>query len=210
MINNGGNYSAENRLGKNISVGIREHAMGAIANGIALHGGLISVVSTFLVFSNYMLPAIRMAGIMNLPVIFTFSHSAGYEIADGITHVPVEQLDQLRLMPNITTFRPYDMAECKACYDWFFANKKPMCLCVSKTATSPINSKEDMSVGAYFVTNDKADINIMSSGADIQIALEIKYELQKENINVGVISVPSLEDFEKQPLWHSLQESTRQ
>ncbi len=199
LFNDGGNYSVENRLGKNIAVGIREHAMGAIANGIALHGGLIPICSTFLVFSNYMLPAIRMAGIMDLPVVFTFSHSAGYEIGDGITHIPVEQLDQLRLMPNITTFRPYDMVECVASYDWFFENQKPMCLCVSKTATYPINSKEDMSVGAYFVTNDKADINIISSGADVQIALELKEELKKENITANVISVPSLEVFENQP-----------
>ena len=75
-IDNGGDYSATNRAGKNIAVGIREHAMGAIANGIALHGGLVPITSTFLVFSNYMLPAIRMAGIMNLPVVFTFSHSS--------------------------------------------------------------------------------------------------------------------------------------
>ncbi len=200
MINDGNNYSADNRLGRNIPIGIREHAMGAIANGIALHGGLVPVCSTFLVFSNYMLPAIRMAGIMNLPVIFTFSHSAGYEIADGITHVPVEQLDQLRLIPNITTFRPYDMAECKACYDWFNEFKKPMCLCISKTTINPINSKEEMNAGAYFVINKKADINIMSSGADVQIALELSGELEKENIKANVISMLSLEVFENQPL----------
>lgn len=199
MVNDGENYSADNRLGRNIALGIREHAMGAIVNGIALHGGIVPICSTFVVFSNYMLPAIRMAGIMNLPVIFTFSHSAGYEIGDGITHVPVEQLDQLRLIPNITTFRPYDMAECEASYNWFFKNLKPMCLCVSKTATEPVNSKEDMSAGAYFVTNDKADINIMSSGADVQISLEIKEELKKEKINANVISMLSLEVFENQP-----------
>lgn len=198
LINDAEKYSAKNRLGKNISVGIREHAMGAIANGIALHGGLIPICSTFLVFSNYMLPAIRMAGIMNLPVIFTFSHSSGYEIGDGITHVPVEQLDQLRLIPNITTFRPFDMKECVASYDWFKENKKPMCLCVSKTSTTAINSKEDMSVGAYFVTNDKASVNIMASGAEVEIAMILKEELKKDNIVANVISMLSLEVFEKQ------------
>ena len=198
LINDGGTYSNLNRLGKNISLGIREHAMGAIANGIALHGGLVPVCSTFLVFSNYMLPAIRMAGIMNLPVIFTFSHSAGYEIGDGITHVPIEQLDQLRLIPKITTFRPYDMVECEASYKWFFENLKPMCLCVSKSVIDPINSKEDMSVGAYFITNDKADINIVSSGADVQIAMELKEELKKDNINANVVSMLSFEVFENQ------------
>ena len=200
MINEGGNYSAENRFGKNIAVGIREHAMGAIANGIALHGGLVPVTSTYLVFANYMMPAVRMASVMNLPVIFTFCHSSVYEVRDGITHIPVEHLDCLRLMPNLTTFRVNDMAECKAAYDWFFEFKKPMCLCVSKTATNPIESKEDMSVGAYFVSNDKADINIMSSGADVQIAMDVKNELQKENIKANVISMLSLEVFENQPL----------
>ena len=173
-INDGGNYSAENRSGRNIAVGIREHAMGAVANGIALHGGIVPVCSTFLVFNNYMLPAVRMAAIMNLPVVFTFSHSSAYEIADGVTHIPVEQLDQLRLMPNLTTFRVCDAAECKAVYDWFYENKKPVCLCVSKTSTEQLNSSEDMSKGAYFVTNEKADINIMSSGADIAVAFEVK------------------------------------
>lgn len=197
-INDGENYSATNRSGRNIAVGIREHAMGAIANGIALHGGLVPICSTFLVFSNYMLPAVRMATIMNLPVIFTFSHSSAYDIADGITHIPVEQLDQLRLIPNLTTFRVYDMAECKSVYDWFFETKKPTCLCVSKTATNQINSNEDMSKGAYFVTNDKAKVNIMSSGTDLAIALQLKEELQKEKITANVISILSLELFEKQ------------
>jgi len=197
-IEEGGNYSHINRLGKNIAVGIREHAMGAIANGIALHGGIVPITSTFLVFSNYMLPSIRMAGIMNLPVIFTFSHSTAYDIADGITHVPVEQLDQLRLIPNITTFRPCDSVELKSAYNWFYENKKPMCLCVSKTATQPVNAKEEMNGGAYFVTNEKSSINIMASGADVEIALQLQFELKKENIIANVISMISMEVFENQ------------
>ncbi len=197
-IENGGVYSAENRLGKNINIGIREHAMCAIANGIALHGGLVPIASTFLVFSQYALPAIRMAGIMNLPVIFTFSHSTAHEINDGITHIPVEQIDQLRLIPNLTTFRPFDMAEFKSSYDWFYENKRPMCLCVSKTKDEPTLSKEDMGGGAYFVTNDKAQINLLSSGADLSIAFALKKELEKENIVANVVSMLSLEVFESQ------------
>lgn len=198
FIKDGENYSSENRLGRNIAVGIREHAMGAIANGIALHGGLVPITSTFLVFNQYMMPAIRMAGIMNLPVIFTFSHSSSYEINDGLTHIPVEQIDQLRLIPNITVLKPYDMAELKYCYDWFKENQKPMCLCVSKTKSEPINFKEDMSAGAYFATNEKADVNIMSSGVDLNVAFELKEELKKENIVANIISMISLEVFEKQ------------
>jgi len=197
-INDCGIYSKQNKLGRNISLGIREHAMGAIANGIALHGGLVPITSTFLVFSNYMMPAIRMAGVMNLPVIFTFSHSSVYEIADGISHIPVEQLDQLRIIPNITTFRPCDSEELKTAYDWFYENKKPVCICVSKTFSAPILSKEEKLCGAYFATNDRAMINIMASGTEVEIALQVKDELKKDGIIANVISMISLEVFEKQ------------
>lgn len=198
MINDGGDYTATNRLGKNIAMGIREHAMGAIANGIALHGGLIPVTSTYLVFANYMMPAIRMACVMNLPVVFTFCHSSVYEVRDGVSHIPVEHLDHLRLTPNLTTFRVCDMAECKMAYDWFYEHKAPMCLCVSKTANEQYLSNEDMLGGAYYLTNDKAQLNIMSSGADLDIALSLKEELKKDNITANVISMISLEVFEKQ------------
>ena len=194
-INDGGNYSVDNRLGKNVAIGIREHAMGAIANGIALHGGLVPICSTFLVFSNYMMPAIRMAGIMNLPVIFTFSHSSAYDIADGITHVPVEQLDQLRLIPNITTFRPTDIYEIKSTYGWFYENKKPICMCLSKSSSQFIGVENKK--GITFVTNDKADINIFASGTEVELALSVKEELSKQNIKANVVSVLSLELFDK-------------
>ena len=199
IINEGGEYTAKNRLGKNIAMGIREHAMGAIANGIALHGGLVPVTSTYLVFANYMLPAIRMASIMDLPVIFTFCHSSVYEVRDGVSHIPVEHLDQLRIIPNLTTFRVHDMAECKAAYDWFYQNQKPICLCVSKTANEQILSSEDMSVGAYFATKDDAEINIMSSGSDVDIALELKTALAKQGVVANIISMLSMEVFEAQP-----------
>ena len=166
---------------------------------VALHGGLVPVTSTYLVFANYMMPSMRMASVMNLPVIFTFCHASVYEVRDGVTHIPVEHLDQLRLIPNLTTFRVYDMAECKAAYDWFYLNKKPMCLCVSKVATEQVLSSEDMTGGAYFLTQDKAKINIISSGADIQIALELKNALDKEEIVANVISMLSMEVFDKQP-----------
>lgn len=198
LINDGDNYSAKNRLGKNIAMGIREHAMGAIANGIALHGGLLPVTSTFLVFANYMMPAIRMACIMNLPVVFTFSHSTPYEMQDGITHIPVEQLDQLRLIPNLTVFRPFDSAECAQAYDWFYANQKPMCMCVSKNKVEQINSAEDMSNGTYFVTKDKAQVNIMASGSDLSIALEVKKLLIDLGVTSNVVSMISLEVFGEQ------------
>ena len=196
-LNDGGDFSIKNRLGRNIAVGIREHAMGAIANGIALHGGLIPITSTFLTFSNYMMPAIRMASIMKLPTIFTFTHSSSYGTPDGVTHLPVEQLDQLRLIPNMTVFRPCDMSECVVAYDWFMANKMPMCLCLSRGDLPAYNSAIDMS-GAYYLTNDKASVNILSSGSEIRIAMAVK-EMLKDDIAINVVSVPSVELFNQMP-----------
>lgn len=193
----GGEYSCKNPLGKNIAVGIREHAMGAIANGIALHGGLFVTTSTFLTFSNYMLPAIRMASIMNLPVMFTFTHSSVYETPDGITHLPVEQLDQLRLIPNMTVFRPCDINECVAVYDYYFENKKPVCVCLSRGTLPYFNKNINVDKGAYSLSDKPAKIHIMASGSEVRIAVKTK-ELLKEIVGAEVVSVPSLEVFENQ------------
>lgn len=198
-VNDGGLYSVNNRLGKNIAVGIREHAMGAIANGIALYGGLNVITSTFLTFSNYMIQPIRMAAIMNLPVMFTFSHASFIDSNDGITHTSVEQLDQLRLLPNTIVTRPADIEECATCYDVWLRNNKPMCMCVSKSKTEFLEkASAEIGKGAYLITNDKADINILASGTEVNIAMVVKKELNKKKIVANVVSVPSLELFEKQ------------
>ncbi len=196
-INDGGIYSAKNRLGKNINVGIREHAMGAIANGIALYGGFNVITSTFLTFSNYMLPSIRMAAIMKLPVMFTFSHSSVYDTPDGVTHIPVEQLDQLRLIPNVIVARPCDINECEVVYKWYFEKKQPMCVCLSRGVLPCFEPNEDVIKGAYLTNDEKVDAYIMSSGSEVRIAVEVK-EMLKDKIKIGVISVPSLEVFESQ------------
>ncbi|MBR6778938.1 MAG: transketolase [Clostridia bacterium] len=196
-INDSNNYSAKNRLGKNIAVGIREHAMGAIANGIALHGGFVVTCSTFLTFSNYMMPAIRMAGIMNLPVLFAFSHSSVYETPDGVTHIPVEQLDQLRIIPNMTVVRPCCLNECAAAYETFFKRKRPMCLSLSRGDLPGYPIYENMDKGAYLMTNNKAEINIMASGSEVSIAMQVK-DILKGKLIANVISVPSLEIFDEQ------------
>lgn len=196
-INDGGLYSVNNRLGKNINVGIREHAMGAIANGIALHGGFRVITSTFLTFSNYMLPSIRMAAIMKLPVMFVFTHSSVYDTPDGITHIPVEQLDQLRLIPNIIVARPCDINECGTVYKWYFEKKQPMCVCLSRGVLPCFEPNENAVKGAYLMNEEKVDAYIMSSGSEVRIAVEVK-EMLKDKLNLGVVSVPSLEIFEKQ------------
>lgn len=197
-INDGGNYSHLNRMGKNIAVGIREHAMGAIANGIALHGGLRVITSTFLTFANYMMPAIRMASIMKLPVMFTFSHGSVFDSSDGTTHIPVEQLDQLRLIPNTLVLRPSDINECKACYNFWYEYNMPICLSLARSNVPYIGEFENVNKGAYFVTDNKGEINIMASGSEVELALKVKADLELRKVNANVISVLSLEIFEKQ------------
>jgi len=199
-INEGGSYSSTNRLGKNIAVGVREHAMGAIANGIALFGGLQVITSTFLTFSNYMIQPIRMAAIMNLPVMFAFSHSSSCDAADGVTHVPVEQLDQLRLIPNVNVVRPCDMQECLEAYKIWQIENKPMCLCVSKTSTPFVEKTVcELDKGAYYITDNKAKINLLASGTEVSLALNVKELLKQKNIDINIVSVPSLELFDQQP-----------
>ncbi len=196
-LNDEGQYSSENRLEKNIAMGIREHAMGAIANGIALHGGFNVICSTFLTFSNYMMPAIRMAGIMNLPVMFTFSHSSVYDTVDGITHIPVEQLDQLRLMPNVTVIRPANINECGMVYELWKKLNSPICVSLSRGTLPYFDKSSNMLKGAYLLTNEDADIHLLASGSEVGIALEVK-ECLKNKLAVNVVSVPSIEVFEKQ------------
>lgn len=190
-------YTATNRLGKNIAVGIREHAMGAIAVGIALHGEFRVITSTFLTFSNYMLPPIRMAAIMNLPVLFCFSHASVFDTTDGVTHIPVEQLDQLRLIPNVAVFRPASLGENLACYQNIMSMTSPACLVLSRSNLNPIEYNENATRGAYKLGEEKAVVSIMSSGSEVQIALEVK-DLLKDKCKINVISVPSIEVFEKQ------------
>ena len=191
-------YSATNRLGKNIAVGIREHAMGAIANGIALHKGFNVICSTFLTFSNYLLPAIRMASIMHLPIMFTFSHSSIYDTPDGITHLPVEQLDQLRLTPNLLVCRPFNSAEIYQSYNWLFTRNQPVCLCLSRGDIEYCPSNYEVIKGGYrlFIDNS-TDGYILSSGSEIPLAIEVMDKLEGK-YNLNVVSMLSIEIFEEQ------------
>lgn len=197
-IENDSDYSSTNRQGRNIAVGIREHAMGAIANGIALHKGLNVICSTFLAFSNYMLPAIRMAAIMKLDVMFVFSHSSIYDTPDGITHLPVEQLDQLRLIPDLIVCRPFNSTELYRSYDWYFNRKGPICLILSRADIEYCPSNDDVSKGGYklFVDNS-CDAYILSSGSEVPLAIEVMDKLENY-YNVNVVSMLSLEIFEEQ------------
>lgn len=199
-----GEFSAQNYGGKNIHYGVREQAMAAIANGIALYGGLKTYVATFFVFSDYLKPMARLSSLMGLPVTYVFSHDSIGVGEDGPTHQPVEQLAMLRSMPNFITFRPADATETAA--GWYTAltsKTTPVGLIltrqnVSKCSTS---SKEDALKGGYIIAKEngsKPDAIIIASGSEVEIAIKAKEELAKSSCDVRVVSMPSMELFDSQ------------
>lgn len=192
VIADAGDYSAENRTGKNIHFGIREHAMGAVANGISLYTGLPVFDSTFLAFSNYMLPAIRMRSMMKLPVFSVFTHDSIDVGPDGPTHQPIDQIGQLRQVIDYLVYRPANAVEAVACYKLFFETRKPMAMIFSK---SKLQNHENATLegaekGGYVVldTTKKPTIEIFSTGKDVELAISVANELK--DLGVRVISVP--------------------
>jgi len=199
-INDGGNFSATNKLGRNIHFGIREHAMAAICNGISLYNNTPSFCSTFLAFSNYMIPALRMSALMNVPVLSIFSHDSINVGQDGPTHQPIEQLTMLRSIVDLQTFRPSNKIETLAAFKYFYENKKPTAIVVSKSKQNNIAvSLEDASKGAYIAYQNakNPEIVIISSGTEVELSVKVAKLL--ENKNVRVVSVPCENIFSNQP-----------
>lgn len=199
-INDSEFYSSENRLGRNIHFGIREHSMGAISNGISLYLGQPVFDSTFLVFSNYMLPAIRMRSMMNLPVISIFTHDSIIIGQDGPTHQPIETLTTLRSIPNYTVFRPATPAELVSGYKYFITTNKPTALAVTKTKMQMFENStiENADRGAYIIYENKSKpkIEIFASGTEVELAIQIAAFYS--NIGVRVISMPCEKLFNEQ------------
>ena len=199
-----GDFSKENPLGKNIHFGIREIAMAAIGNGIALHGGLRPFVSTFFVFSDYVKPMARLSALMGVPLTYVLTHDSIGVGEDGPTHEPIEQLAMLRAMPNFYVYRPADATECAAA--WYFAtNKKdaPTALVLSRQNLSQLDgSSQEALKGGYILedsTKDTPDAIIIATGSEVSLAVEAKKELAAENIDVRVVSMPCMDLFEDQP-----------
>jgi len=199
-------FSAENREGRNFHYGIREHAMGAIQNGIALHGGFIPYCGTFLVFSDYLRPTIRLASLMNIRSIFVFTHDSVGIGEDGSTHQPVEHTISLRAIPKNLVLRPADSNETSAA--WKIALERidgPSCLVLTRQSLPILNGTEDnvfekVSKGAYILeeTNSKLDVVLVASGSEVSLAVEAKKVLEEKGKSVRVVSMPSWELFEKQ------------
>lgn len=193
--------SDENPVGKNIYFGVREHAMGAILNGMAL-SNLKVFGSTFLAFSDYLKPAIRMSALMNLPVTYIFTHDSIYVGEDGPTHEPIEQLSMLRTIPDFTTFRPADINEIMGSWEYILKNNCPTALIISKEKrkrNKNTNAKY-VKYGAYMVRKEKYHLDgiIIATGTELQMALNIAKELYTKGLDIRVVSMPSMELFLKQ------------
>ena len=189
---------------RNIRFGVREHAMGAICNGISLHRGLRPYCSTFLIFSDYMRHTIRLAAMMKQPVIYIFTHDSIYVGEDGPTHQPVEQLESLRVIPNLKVIRPADSEEVKAAWNLILERKDgPTALILSRQNLPRLKDNltlEDFRKGGYIVydSNDNPDVVISASGSEVHTGLQVKDLLLEKNISCRVVSVPDLEAFKSQ------------
>ena len=186
-------YSHENRSGQSIEFGIREHAMAAVVNGITLHSNLIGYGSTFLVFSDYMRPSIRLASLMNLDSVFIFTHDSIYLGEDGPTHQPVEHLMSLRLIPGVDVIRPANSIEAQYAYQYIFSqSNNPKSLVLTRQSLDYIEtnlSYKNFQDGAYELIKGD-DITIFASGSEVNLAIEVSKKLK--NKSVQVISTPIL------------------
>lgn len=204
VVNGSGAFSLESdtaKLGRNIHFGIREHAMGAIANGIALYcPELNSFDSTFTVFSNYLYPAIRMRALMNIPVLSIFSHDSVDIGEDGPTHQPIEQISQLRLFVGLSVFRPGTYAEVVAAFKHFVEKRKPTVILATKNKIYdyPNSTIKNAERGGYVLldTGKNPDIEIFVTGKEVALAVAVAKALSGESVRV--ISMPCISEFENQ------------
>ena len=200
-IKDGGDYSAQNRAGRNLHFGVREHAMAAICNAIALHGGLRVFCGTFFVFSDYMKHAMRMSAIMKLPVTYVLTHDSIGVGEDGATHEPVEQLAGLRAIPDLLVFRPADGKETTAAWLTALTSGLPTCLVLTRQNLPQYeNSGCEAMKGGYILADSEKetpDVVLIASGSEVEQMMGAREELKKENIDARVVSMPCMELFLK-------------
>ena len=207
MINDESDYAPDNYAGRNLWFGVREFAMGGIMNGMTLHGGMKTYGGTFLVFSDYLRPAIRVAALSELPNIYVFTHDSVVVGFDGATHEPVEHLASYRSMPNLTTFRPADAHETIAAYKYAMESKdRPTILALSRQDLPVLENSQELAEkhvrnGAYVVSPSEADVAdgiIIATGSEVALAIEAQKVLRDRGEDVSVVSMPSMELFEQQ------------
>jgi transketolase len=209
LLNGEADYQAVNYAGRNLRFGVREHTMGGILNGMALHGGLIPYGATFLVFSDYMRPAIRLAALTKLKVIYVFTHDSIGLGEDGPTHQPIEHLAALRAMPNFIVIRPCDANEIAEAWRAAINHRGgPIALALSRqnVPTLDRNSRyapaTGLHRGAYILSEaagNKPDVVLVASGSEVHIALEAAEIIRARGPAVRVVSMPCWELFDAQP-----------
>ena len=195
---------SNNFAGRFIHYGIREHGMAAAMNGIALHKGLIPYSGTFLVFSDYCRPSIRLAALMDIKVIHVMTHDSIGLGEDGPTHQPVEHLPSLRAIPNLNVFRPADTTETAECWSLAIKSKGPSIIALSRQGCPHLRNtyeeKNKSSLGAYELksSDGETQVNLIATGSEVSLALEVYEELKNDGINSRVVSAPSFELLNKQ------------
>ena len=197
-----GDFSNDNLAGRNINFGVREHAMGAISNGILLHGGLRVFTGAFFVFSDYMKPSIRLSALMQIPNIFVMTHDSVAVGEDGPTHQPIEQLVGLRAIPNLNVLRPANEIETAASYEIALTSKKtPSLIVLSRQDLLETSSKkEDVLKGAYIISKEQNRLDgiLLATGSEVGIACEAQKKLFQDGVDVRVVSMLSQFQFFKQ------------
>ncbi|SHE69429.1 transketolase [Atopostipes suicloacalis DSM 15692] len=206
MIDSAEDFSSENYAGRNIWYGVREHAMASALNGILLHGGTKSFVSTFFVFSDYLRPAVRLAALSEIPAIYVLTHDSVAVGEDGPTHEPIEQLSSYRGMPNVAMLRPADANEVVAAWKVALESKtRPTLLALTRQDLPILPNTEKLAMenvekGAYVLSpaEGEAEGLLLATGSEVQLAMEAQKELREKGHDVAVVSMPSFELFELQ------------
>ncbi len=202
--------TANDYHGNNIMYGIREHAMGAIMNGMALHGGAIPYGGTFFVFSDYMRPSMRLAALMGIRVVYVLTHDSIGVGEDGPTHQPIEHLASYRAMPNILTFRPCDVVETAEAWELALEEEhRPSILALSRQGLPLLrqSAEENLTAkGAYIISpaQKERQATIIATGSEVSIAVEAQKKLLEQNIDVSVVSMPCMELFEEQSMLYQM------
>jgi transketolase len=196
-----GDFKPGNYAGRNIHFGVREHAMGGIANGLSVHSGVVPFTATFFNFLDYMKPSVRLAAINKSRAIFVFTHDSVFLGEDGPTHQPIEQLASLRSMPNMTTFRPADSLETLEAWKFVVAHKGPTALVLSRQKLPFLGERHaNVAQGAYALVGGdaKPDVILIATGSEVSLALDAAKILERSGTSVRVVSMPSWERFAEQ------------
>lgn len=197
-----GDFTPDNPTGRNIMFGVREHAMGAIVNGLNIHGGVRAFTGAFFVFSDYMKGAMRLAALMGVPSIFVFTHDSIAVGEDGPTHEPIEQIAGLRATPNMDVYRPADAWEVVECFKKAIASKHmPSCIILTRqNLRVEDHTNSDVAKGGYVLKEEqgKLDLCLLASGSEVNLAMDVANKLESQGKNVRVVSMPNTADFDKQ------------